>query len=420
LPRWSRAVTTENSVNSLVRSRRRFGGACRSGVALLVTAMAGSAAAADPVRIPARLEWGVSVCGDAQGFASRVLRRTQRVRFVEQGEDLTVFLSIEPQGTGLEARAEMRSSGRQILNRRIASPDCDDALDALALVVAISLEGRASEMERIRLAPKPRPPPRKAPLAAVVVEPAQPAEPAVTPPAEPPPPSEPTPSIDQAPAAPPEPAPEPPPAAVVVEPPPPASAESQIDLPPEPEPAGAEEGFWFAAGLSAEMALGVAPSPMLGAGAWASATWERAGILSPAVTIGFSHVRLEGYQQPEGEADFALNAGSLVLCPVRFGSARFELRPCAAGSLGQTGSVGHDTFFAEDYVRPWATLGGSILGLARFGPVEVRTNVVIAAPLVRDSFAFGAECPENTCESDVFYRVNAVVTQVGIGVGLGF
>jgi hypothetical protein len=54
--------------------------------------------------------------------------------------------------------------------------------------------------------------------------------------------------------------------------------------------------------------------------------------------VSFSHQRLDGFRQPEGEADFALDVGSVALCPVRLGRA-LTVRPCAKVSAGATRSA---------------------------------------------------------------------------------
>ena len=81
---------------------------------------------------------------------NRVLQRNRAIRFVASGEDIAVRLSIRQTPGGLDARVRIESKGRAPVTRRIQSPDCDDALDALALVVAIGVESPTSTGRRAR------------------------------------------------------------------------------------------------------------------------------------------------------------------------------------------------------------------------------------------------------------------------------
>ena len=395
-------------------------------------------AAAEPGKVPTRLDWGTSVCGDAEGFSSRVLKRTQRVRFVESGERLTVRLSIAPQGDGLDARVVLQTPGRPDVVRHIASPDCDDALDALALVVAISLEAQSQE---IRVAPKPpprRPPSRARPKPAPQPAPAQPVPPEVS--VEPDAtdvPVAPEPVVPAVPPEPPAPPPEPPASSAPV----PATKERpQLEAAPPPPPANVEndrapeldtgpstpsetEGLGLAGGVSAHVLLGVAPEAMIGGQAWLGVSWERESIWSPGLTLSYAHHRRDGYvQEGEGEANFELNAVSLGLCPLRLGSATLHVRPCAVGSRGRLGVSGHRTFSAQDHDLRWVTLGGELQGVARAGLLELRASVGVTGPLIRDRFRFGppGECDDETACEGVFHRADAALWMAGAGAGITF
>jgi hypothetical protein len=206
----------------------------------------------------------------------------------------------------------------------------------------------------------------------------------------------------------------------VVEPPPTVDATEPIDAPPRPEPKVPRTGFWLGVGLDAEMALSVAPRPMLGAGLWLEATWERDSWLSPSATIGASHVRLDAYEQSDGKSDFQLNTFRLELCPVRAGNGPFELRPCVTGASGDFKISSYETFGGRDVIARWAALGAVLRGVARLGPVELRTAVGAEVPHDRDWLRFGPECTEIDCEDGVFHRVGAFATRLEIGAGVSF
>jgi hypothetical protein len=396
-----------------------------TGLTAIWAMLGGEAAAAEPAAVLARLEWGTSVCGDAEGFASRVSKRSLRVRFVERAPQVRVLLSIRPEGAALAARVRLEGPGRPALDRHILSPDCDDALDALALVVAITLEGWPAPPRR---APPPRRTPRRVPVpppatelpvpearaeppAALETAPS-PDEPAIVEPLpnplEPPSPpptastSEPTAAVEGTP-----PAPEPP---VVMTPlplgPPEADGDAAVDGP----------ALRLSAALAVQWLAGLAPAPIAGGGLFLRATWDGEGVLSlsPEFGLGFTHHRGGGFQEPGGEAAFALDSGTLEFCPLRIGNADIALRPCALGSLGRLTATGERTFDGHSRSRPWATAGGGLVGSARWGVFEFRLAGAFSAPFVRDSFSFGSA--ENG--GSVFDRVDAGVWLAGAAVGV--
>jgi hypothetical protein len=364
-------------------------------------------------QVAARLIWNADVCGDASGFSARVMQRTSAVRFVDGGERVSVRLSIERRATGLDARVRIEGRGRAPIVRRIDSPDCDDALDALALVVAISIEGRPARAAGAKAprhrAPRSEPPavepPAVEPPASAAAESAPPPE---SPPGPEPTPPEPTPPVAAEPVA----APPPPPPAAA-----PAAAPLRVAASPEAGTAPASE-IDVGAGLSATAAFGVAPDPLIGARIWVSAAWDRHDLWSPEVALSFTHTQREGVAELRGDVDFELNAVSLGLCPLRVGSDVVHVRPCAVGSIGELASDGHATFEAEGATRPWADLGGALEVIGRIGIVELRAVAGLTAPLVRDGFRFGPPCSDAACEADVFHRVAPVIWSGAVGAGL--
>jgi hypothetical protein len=374
-------------------------------------------ASAQP-QVPTRLVWDGAVCGSAEDFAARVSKRSNVARFVQRGQRLVVRARIERRGTGLDASASIEARGHAPMVRRIESPDCNDALDALALVVAIGIEGRSS-------VPRAKPRGRRRP------SPPEPPTP-VEPPAELPPlvgaaPTElpapepaPTPETSTAPPAAPasEPAPEPappPPASPIPPPRAPAARALEVDS----KAASAPPDIDLGVGLAAALSLGVAPQPLLGGALWISAGWARESVWSPELVLSASYQRLGGVARASGQADFALSVATLSLCPLRFGTAAFVLRPCASGTLGRLEVEGHATFDALSRQLPWRAVGGTLEGLARVGVVEFRAVLGAVAPLSRDRFSFDVPCAEGSvCEADVFHHVAPVTWSGAIGVGI--
>lgn len=401
-----------------------------------------SASAAAAPQVLTRLVWNGSVCGNAADFAARVRQRTSAVRFVQRGQRISVRLRIERSGPGLDASVSIEAPGRAPLRRHIESPDCEDALDALALVVAIGVEGRSAPVAggtapRSRPRRRPRPPPSESthmPSSEPPPEPEAPRLPETdvsTPAPAQPPATAPvsTPSDVRVPEVTSEPSPapskpattspysEPPRAAAAVISP--AAAEPEMDA-AEPVQIGRSRPFHVGGGFSAQMSLGVAPRPMLGGALWIAAGYEGKGAWFPELIISATHQRLDGLTRASGEVDFALSAAGASFCPVRLGSPVLQVRPCGAVVIGQLSTHVHETYDARPTDRPWRTLGGSIELSSTVGIVELRAAIGSAAPLIRDEFRFGLPCSGPACGADVFHRVAPVIWSGAAGAGIRF
>jgi hypothetical protein len=381
-----------------------------------------SASAAE--RVPARVVWDGSTCGSEQDFAARVMQRNRAIRFVSRGEQVAVRVSIQPTSGGVDARVRIEAKGRAPVTRRIQSPDCDDALDALALVVAIGVESKptgSGRRPRARAAPAPAAPDEAAPPADAPAAASTPPPRALAPA---PPEAEPTaaagvPSGDVAPA------PAVPMSTETLEVPP-AGASSGLTLAapvrgadaPDLVANGASGRLWIGAGLAALSSVGIAPEPMLGAGVWVSAEWDRDAVWAPEIVLDAVHQERRGHDEARGEADFGLNALGLAVCPVRFGDAGLELRPCASGAFGQLMSDGGQTYSPRDRTRPWSSIGANLSLSAVFGIVQLRASLGASTPFQRDSFRFGPDCAGAACEADVFHRVERLIWSGALGAGL--
>jgi hypothetical protein len=374
-----------------------------------------SPAASAAERVPTRLVWDGSACGGTeQDFAARVVRRNRAIRFVPSGEHVSVRLSIEPSSGGLDARVRIEARGRAPVTRRIQSPDCEDALDALALVVAIGVESRpASAARRPRSRAQPAAPPRPpAPAPAEATTPPEPAPPEPAPGGETSAPSAATPPVEPAPASPASPL-----AATPAEPGPPPPSAPPTDVPGS-TPEAAAGGLFIGAGLAALGTVGIAPEPLLGGAVWLSAEWDRTGVWAPEVVLDALHQELNGHGEARGEASFQLNASSLALCPLRLGSSTLELRPCLSGAVGQLGADGGQTYAPREQTRTWGSLGASVSASIVLGVVQLRASLAVSAPLRRDSFRFGGDCLGAACEADVFHRVAPLIWTGALGAGL--
>jgi hypothetical protein len=184
-------------------------------------------------------------------------------------------------------------------------------------------------------------------------------------------------------------------------------------------PAPEASGWTLGAGLSALASLGITPDPLFGGAVYVVAGWESPGVWAPELVLGLSHQWLDGSEQAGGDADFALNAANIELCPARFGIGVLEARPCAAAWLGRFSAQGYETYDARSATRPWTTLGASLQLNARFGPVELRGAFGAGVPLARDEFRFGGPCSGSACSEDAFHQVSPVIWSFVFGAGAG-
>ncbi|HWO12920.1 MAG TPA: hypothetical protein VNN80_25650, partial [Polyangiaceae bacterium] len=127
------------------------------------------------------------------------------------------------------------------------------------------------------------------------------------------------------------------------------------------------------------------------------------------VVLDALHQELHGHDEPRGQAEFALNALSLGLCPLRIGSPTLELRPCASGAFGWLDVEGSQTYVPRGQTRPWSSVGAGLSLSAALGIVELRASFAAALPSRRDSFRFS---------DDVFYHVAPVIWSGAVGAGL--
>jgi hypothetical protein len=331
-------------------------------------------------------------CGSCQELARRVAHRSDRVRIAASPEGAVVARAeIRTVGGGaVEATLTMTEPSGKRWSRFVRSASCEEALDAIALVLAVALSPELSPIPEP--APEPAPPTRRPP------------EPRPKPP----------PEIERRPppAPPPEPAPqpEPPPPPPFVEPPPPPKP--VVDRPVEPKPAPMSESAVAEAGAAGSLLWGPAPNVMPGVSIFASVRWNRDSVISPAAQLRASHFWMFGYAAPGGVANFALDSGTLLLCPIWLQEHRLSVQLCATGEAGRLQVRGTDTVNGKTKARPYVAVGASIAGDIEFiRGIAFTAFANGAAPLMRDSFQF---------RPAVFYEVPVVVLTAGAGVAVRF
>jgi len=98
---------------------------------------------------------GTRDCPSEGSFVEAVLERTDSARRAERGEEAwSVEVFVEPKSRARLAQLVMRSADGPWIQREVLAPNCRQALDALALVVAILVETAAEQAALLEAAQK--------------------------------------------------------------------------------------------------------------------------------------------------------------------------------------------------------------------------------------------------------------------------
>jgi hypothetical protein len=341
---------------------------------LLSSAGASASAQANTARLEVEAAPG---CSTRDELIARIAARSTRIRFVTDTTGvpaLTARIEAGPRGVVAELIV-VEPDGRKFA-RRLEAPSCAAATDALALVVAITLDPSAATGE--------------ASAAAGATGAATDAAGKGTPTAG---------ATSPAPTPTPEPASEPAPR---------DAANGTGDAGGPPLPATGR----LTAGVAAAAVLGPAPTPMPGIALEAQAALDRASIVSPALVLTLTHVWSGGQMQSGGIAAFTLDLLALDACPFRVALLALEARACAAGSLGRLAAQGSQTYEPGSVTTPFGTVGGTVRLAVLFGSrVELRARFGAGATLWRDAFRFNRE---------VFHQVASVTLVGDVGIGVRF
>jgi hypothetical protein len=317
-------------------------------------------------------------CATWQELATGVALRSSRIRLVTSADatpSLLASLRAVPDGSVAAELVVVHAGGRRSL-RRLSAPSCPEAVDALALVIAITLDP-ASVMDaetgpsesRSGSGAGDQPADRGAGKGDAARAPEERARP------------------------------------------PTSNSGSADDSAHALRRANQTRLDWHA-GAEVVAALGPAPSLMPGFSLELQASWERPSLWSPALRLSAAHHWLSGVSESSGTADFQLDSGSLDLCPLRFGGQGIGLRACANAQGGRLFARGSRTLSARSRSRPFAVLGGSaLLTISLPARLEANAGLSLGRALIQDEFAFTPE---------VFYRVPALSLGLGLGLSLRF
>jgi hypothetical protein len=316
-------------------------------------------------------------CGGEGEITSRVARRSSRIRFVERGPGVRrARAELRPAGNGSFAATLTlwTDDGRELV-RRVRPARCADALEALSLVLLVSLDPDA-DLSEAAATPSETEPQPDAPAAS--------AESAAPPQA-------------------------PPETTRATEPRRAASDAPQSEPESPPEAPGSPSRFRPLAGVFASARGGPAPGWMPGLGVFA-------GVVGPgfpsefAVRLGFARHRRAGFAVESGSAEFELDALRLELCPLGLRMGAAGLHACLAGELGELEASGTGLPESRAAARPWRALGVSgWFGLRPWPVLELSLSGGLEHPLVRDRFEFNPE---------VFHEVGPIGGWVSLGAAL--
>jgi hypothetical protein len=330
-------------------------------VVVLLAAVAAPASTAWAQSPAARLELEAQPgCSTRDELIARVMARSTRIRFVNDGAGVpNLTARIEVGFRGVVAQLDVVEPDGRKFSRRLEAPSCAAATDALALVVAITLDPSAATADGAK-------PPD---TSATTAKPDKPPEAKVR-------------------ATPVEPVPE-----------------------PEEAPAIAATRR-LAVGVTGEVVSGPAPALLAGAGIEVQASLDRASLWSPAIVLTLAHLWSGDSTQADGVADFSMDLLTLDLCPVRLAASWVEARACAAGSLGRLAAQGTNTYDPMSSSRPFATAGATArVALPLGSRVAILARFGAGATLWRDAFQF---------IPTVFHRVASVTLVGDVGVGVQF
>lgn len=362
----------------------------------LAVAQTASAAGPDTGSVNARLDVQAEAsCASSSDVAESVARRSARIRFVSDGSDVTRFrasVRLHDKGDYAAELSVVQASGRRS-SRRFVVKSCAEAVDALALVIVMTLDPESGAL-------------REGGAATGASEGGGDGRAATTGTAGSAGASARSASAGSAGSS----------AGTAAAS---SSAKQTSDDQADSGVAPGDEGSSVTSprsdltvGAVAQGLTGPAPSLMPGLAVQALWALERGSAWSPAARISAGYHWLAGVEETGGVASFQLPLFALELCPLRLGPAGVALRPCLLGAVGPLTASGSDTFDPQRVTRPFAALGASLIASVDLGEkLQLCGNVGLGASLIPDTFAFSPH---------VFHEIPGLSALFGLGVGYRF
>jgi len=340
-------------------------------------------AAAEPSRAIALANFEIVAdpsCTTRADLIARVRARLPQVRLVDDDKGLAIRVQISAASAGgVAGDVTLVSPGMKPSFRRVPARSCVEAADAVALIIAVTLDPMAADTRSdgstaalgTPSAAAPASLPNDSVTATGTTRTSVPKGKSSRPIAEP-------------------------------------SSETSASESVSPRPR-----LFFGAQLAVEAVAGVTPGVMPGVSLFAMAGMERPSHWAPALVFGVHHAWRSAIEEQGGAASFTLDAASLDVCPLRFRLGVMEARPCGTLLFGRLAARGSNTLNpAEESARPfWAVGGAGILTADLPWRLQLLTRFVIGANLVRDSFEFSPA---------TFHTVPPISAAASVGIGLHF
>jgi hypothetical protein len=305
-------------------------------VALAVATASGlllpaSVFADDGPRAPIRITYeDTSGCGDGDAFFDEVAGRTARVRRAEGEEPARLFaVRIAPSAGRLAGDLTVVASDGRHFTRHVDGATCAEIVDALALIIALSVDPYASATPRAAA-----PPPKRA---------------------------------EQ-------------------QPPAPAPATPRTPIAPAAAPAYDAGWSWSIAALG-ELNGAVAPKPVLGPQGSIDLARRSPSVWAPSFRFDLTWTPERSFDTLAGITHYQWYAGRLEACPIRIANDTLSVIPCGAFETGVVRSSGAASASASD--KLW--LAFLAIARASWSPtsafrVEIEGGGVF--PVLRNSYAF--------------------------------
>lgn len=343
-----------------------------------------TAAAGEERQEPIRLTYVAAAgCPDEAYFEARVQARTPRARFAQDDEDARRFdvaLEADPRWSGV---VTVRGAEGVIGRRHVRAPTCEEAADALALIVALAVDPRAA----LSVDPPAIPGPPAAQSSTPVAPPPATAPLAGTPP----------------------------------EPSPPASAAEEVGadagatdaaraLPAGPRPHAAAVGGFFA-GADFVASQGVAPDVLFAASPYAGWRGAPGDAFEASVRAAFVRAGTGALDVPPGTATFTLTAGRLDACASVPAKGALRAAACARLEAGELEVAGGAIDLSQTARRFWLAAGPVLRPEWAFvEPFFVEAEGALLLRATIDHFFF---LPQTNV-----YQVPLIGLSGGVGIGV--
>jgi hypothetical protein len=369
------------------------------GCALAVLGLASGVAAQAPESEPVHITYGaVAACPGRDAFIAQVQARTSRARVAADGElGRTIAVSVQPTGRGFFGTLVVTTPAGETSTRDVSAESCDEVVEALALITALTIDPEANTRPLREVAA----PPSAAPIQPETAQPAAP-QPAPAPP----PPQTPPAAPAAAPVTP-------------AEQTAPGVAPLPAALPDEAGPEASETRL--VAGAQGEVLVdSIAPHWVLAPRIFVEVGSTAAALLSPKGGLSVAGTSTDVETQV-GDARLLWLAARAEGCPLNLtGDETVGLRPCVTFEGGILRGVGRSKPGGPVLEDPssatmtWLAAGMLLrLQVALAQWIELRADAGLAATLLQPSFVFSRDD-----EDVVIHEVPAWAPHFGLGVGL--